>query len=338
MNKCFLVVAAIASLSVSVQAGCYGSNNPNKPAPMTYEEKVAISYNYEPIATNDARAENIPEAWNWCNVGGKSYCAPSWNQHIPQYCGSCWLHSSLSVVQDRIKIMHGGDGIDVMLARQVLLQCGPLANLSNGCGGGDPKDVFGYIQKYGLPDEGCFAYKADDTAFAHLKKEGITDCPAEGICTNCMSGHNPECYAIKNPILYGMKSWGVVPKGEKAMMAEIYNRGPIVCSIATGEALDYGYRGGVFVDHNNVTDVDHDVEVVGWDIDEEGVKYWHIRNSWGTFWGELGFFRLRRGTNELQVEQDCWYAVPDIKMEQDVIKGKLVGSMEDGIVKKPKEL
>ena len=54
-------------------------------------------------------------------------------------------------------------------------------------------------------------------------------------------------------------------------------------------------------------DIDHDVEIVGWGETEEGVKYWKIRNSWGTYWGDLGFFRLERGTNSLYIENnDCW--------------------------------
>lgn len=46
--------------------------------------------------------------------------------------------------------------------------------------------------------------------------------------------------------------------------------------------------------------------MVGWGEDD-GTPFWTIRNSWGSFWGELGFFRVERGVNAFWVEnQDCW--------------------------------
>lgn len=36
-------------------------------------------------------------------------------------------------------------------------------------------------------------------------------------------------------------------------------------------------------------------------------RYWEIRNSWGTYFGELGFFKVERGKNTLRLEEgDCW--------------------------------
>ncbi len=68
------------------------------------------------------------------------------------------------------------------------------------------------------------------------------------------------------------------------------------------------YRSGIWKDYSNstISDIDHDVEVVGWG-EENGVKFWHIRNSWGTFWGDMGFFKLERGKDALFIENgDCW--------------------------------
>lgn len=45
----------------------------------------------------------------------------------------------------------------------------------------------------------------------------------------------------------------------------------------------------------------HAVRVVGWGV-EKNVKYWHVANSWGRNWGENGYFKIRRGTNECLFE------------------------------------
>jgi cathepsin X len=48
----------------------------------------------------------------------------------------------------------------------------------------------------------------------------------------------------------------------------------------------------------------------------------------GTFWGELGFFKIEKGINALFLEDgDCWYAEPSFDMETEVRKGDLVGTM-----------
>ena len=80
------------------------------------------------------------EAFTWCNYTGENHCTPSWNQHIPKYCGSCFLHATLSMLNDRLKI-HKRGGMDVMLSRQTFLNCATPRNISGGCDGGDPIDA-----------------------------------------------------------------------------------------------------------------------------------------------------------------------------------------------------
>eukprot|EP01023_Acetabularia_acetabulum_P009963 TRINITY_DN14525_c0_g1_i2.p2 TRINITY_DN14525_c0_g1~~TRINITY_DN14525_c0_g1_i2.p2 ORF type:complete len:336 (+),score=69.21 TRINITY_DN14525_c0_g1_i2:52-1059(+) len=298
-----------------------------------------LSLNHVP-ATQKTRNQ-LPKHFNWCKTDEKqkSLCVASWNQHIPEYCGACWAHGTLSMIQDRIKIGKGGKGQDVMLARQALLNCAHFQGFGDGCDGGEPIDVFRYMHQEGLPDESCIPYSATD----HSKFDSnATSCPAEAYCLNCMpdkkDANKSNCWPVKTPVKYGLKSFGKIEGcGEEAMMSEIFARGPITCSTASPDAFIYDYRGGVYAGPND-TDIDHDVEIVGWGEEthgedeqkrkEEKRRYWIVRNSWGTFWGELGYYRVERGTNMLRMEEcDCWYAIPDFEMEKYVLDGDFGGSM-----------
>jgi len=94
------------------------------------------------------------------------------------------------------------------------------------------------------------------------------------------------------------------------MMNEIYQRGPIACEMGV-PAEFMNYTGGIFVDKTGYSSFnDHDVSVVGWG-EENGTKYWLARNSWGSYWGIKGLFKIIRGApGNLGIELDCSWAEP----------------------------
>ena len=80
-------------------------------------------------------------------------------------------------------------------------------------------------------------------------------------------------------------------------MQEIYQRGPISCGVAVTDEF-FNYKGGILQNQvTHILDIDHDISVIGWGV-ENGIKYWRVRNSWGSHWGEDGFFRVKRELTE----------------------------------------
>lgn len=86
------------------------------------------------------------------------------------------------------------------------------------------------------------------------------------------------------------------------MKHAIHAGGPIACTINNDPIKNYS--GGVFDDNNASKATNHVVEVVGWEGDA-----WVARNSWGSFYGDDGFFRIKMGENQLGIESQCTYPV-----------------------------
>jgi cathepsin X len=104
-------------------------------------------------------ADDLPDNFNWGNVNGVSYLTHSLNQHIPQYCGSCWAHGALSSLADRIKIARKGQGDDINLSIQYILNCGTQA--AGSCHGGYHVSTYEFIKKMGfVPYDTCNPYIA----------------------------------------------------------------------------------------------------------------------------------------------------------------------------------
>mmetsp|Transcript_30086 Transcript_30086/g.58107 ORF Transcript_30086/g.58107 Transcript_30086/m.58107 type:complete len:422 (-) Transcript_30086:242-1507(-) len=270
----------------------------------------------------------LPKHWDWRNVGGKNLVASDINQHLPQYCGSCWIHGAVGALNDRLKIMRNGAYPDIMFSRQVIMNCVPGENASlppPGCDGGDAFQIHAYLHSNRVPDETCMPYTA--------KNE---ECTAYDTCRNCaptiiaLPGVPMGCFPIRGWYGYGIGDYGQV-SGEVAMMKEIYARGPIACNMGVDAEFVEGYIGnvvkheGVYVTDKFFNDTDHVVSVTGWGETASGRKYWLVRNSWGTYWGDLGWFKLRRGVNQMQIESECDWAVPTYDDLSEGLQGKIFG-------------
>jgi cathepsin X len=238
---------------------------------------------------------DIPTNFSWTNVNGTNFCTSSRNQHIPTYCGSCWAMSATSALADRIKITRNAAWPDYEVAVQSIVYC-----VQSGCDGAGLTDAYDYIKTNGVGVDTCQNYIAQGTG---------QQCTPIHKCQNCMPGS--PCTAVSTYPTVGISEYGTV-LGEQQMMAEIVARGPIVCGIDAGPVVNWylPQANGVFTGGANDTDIDHAISVVGFGV-EAGTPYWLIRNSWGEYWGQNGFFKLQRGGNHLGIETCiCSWAVP----------------------------
>eukprot|EP00998_Keelungia_sp_KM082_P006444 NODE_2693_length_1009_cov_74.595238_g2673_i0.p1 GENE.NODE_2693_length_1009_cov_74.595238_g2673_i0~~NODE_2693_length_1009_cov_74.595238_g2673_i0.p1 ORF type:complete len:292 (+),score=63.98 NODE_2693_length_1009_cov_74.595238_g2673_i0:48-923(+) len=236
----------------------------------------------------------IPTSLDWRNMNGTNYATPLRNQHIPQYCGSCWAMGSTSALADRFKIGRKSQWPDLELAVQTVVYCVP-----GGCDGGSAGSAYQYIQNHGIPDDSCQNYVAKGLG---------SECTEEHICETCTPSGG--CSAVTNHTKYHIKEYGPV-SGATDMMKEIMARGPIACGIDATEALEKFRGGSVF--HGRGESINHIISVAGWGTTSSGDEYWIVRNSWGHYFGDQGWFKLSRKQGEdLAVTEDCHWAVPDL--------------------------
>ena len=291
-----VALACIAAGATAEHRPCYIKNTVAKPVVTSPQPKDYV------------KTEDLPKNWDWRNAtidNGKTYrnwCTKSINQHIPQYCGSCWAMGSTSALADRLRIQRKGAWPDIELSVQTAVYC-----LANGCGGGDAIDVYQYAHKTGLPSDTCQNYVALGDG---------QECTAQHICENCSPGK--PCTTVHNYTNFKVSEYGAL-SGEEQMMKEIYARGPIACALDANPIYQWGLNvwntpaaKSVFVDPTHSHSQDHVISVVGFGETEAGEKYWVIRNSWGTYWANNGYFLLQRGTDQLGIEEanQCHWAAP----------------------------
>jgi len=186
---------------------------------------------------------------------------------------------------------------EINLSPQVLLD---YDHVDQGCHGGDYSSAFQYIKDNGISEESCSNYRAQgyEEKFANIQP----------LCKDCYHG---KCFVPEKFHKFTISDFGHVPFDEQTILSEIYQRGPISCSV-NSDPIDNVERGFTGVFTTNVKgESNHAISLTGFGTDKAtGLKYWIMRNSWGEYWADEGFLKVERGVNMINIEDDCWFAVP----------------------------
>ena len=280
VHKIQTLAIALAVIS-TVLGGCL-KLNPNLKSPYTW--------------TPNEIDGSLPANWSWGNVNGTNFLCTTKNQHIPQYCGSCWAQATTSTISDRIAIARGGRFPEIDISPQVLLTC----DLDDdGCHGGEPLSAYAWMHNNDITDSSCAPYQA----LSHY--EGLK-CDAQAKCKDCQP--NGSCFVPPTFNKYRVGVYGTLPQDPVAIQNEIYARGPVTCCLNAGPIVNFT-GSGVFAS-NAAPDLNHAIAVVGWGVTATGTPYWLVRNSWGEYWGDLGYIKIYRGNNTIGIEAACTFGVP----------------------------
>jgi C1A family cysteine protease len=215
----------------------------------------------------DGAQAALPGSFDLRNVNGSSYVTPVRDQGG---CGSCVAFGIVATMESTAEYTRGAPGFNPDFSEGHLYHVHAKARGYTCASGSWPDDLIADASTKGITFEDYGPYNANGTVSLNA------DWPnrlAKTVGVKDLTG-NPA-----------------------AMKQHLYTYGAInTCFVVYQDFMHYG--GGVY--RHTGTDADpggHCVSVIGWD-DSQGC--WICKNSWGTGWGENGYFRIAYGDSFIE--------------------------------------
>jgi len=211
-----------------------------------------------------------PTSLDWRNKDGQNWITPIKSQGT---CGSCVAFGSVAAFEANIRIANSDPNLDINLSEQHLFSCGG----GNCITGWFVSSALNYMRDNGVPPESCFPYQGID-----------------GHCSDTCPNWQSQAYKIT--------SWTWVVSDATSIELALVN-GPVVatfdvyedfggCAINHPDCGYSGYGGGIYHHTGGWLLGGHAVSLIGYD---NAQQYWIAKNSWGSGWGENGYFRIGFG-------------------------------------------
>lgn len=171
-------------------------------------------------------------------------------------CGSCWDFAATGACESAVLI---ADGIPWDLSEQQVIDCNAYGY---GCGGGWMEAVYLLFRDYGAVEESCYPYRAQDWW---------------------------PCEQETCDVVVQIEDWIDIPDDVNAIKNAL-----LTAPVSTTLAIPSGFHWDCF--EYPYYSSDHAVMIVGWDDNICGDGGWICKNSWGTGWGDQGFFYIPYGS------------------------------------------
>jgi len=251
----------------------YGVSLPNSPSAIQYAndtgEPLGLGWLSEDVPSDarvtPVRAAALPTHFDWRSSSGSNWMTSVKNQGG---CGSCVAFAAVGATEGQLRIQANNPSWNVDLSEQHLFSCG-----RGTCSGGWwISSALNYLQQYGTPDEACSPYRAQSGSSS---------------CSNSCADWQSRAFKIS--------SWSWTASNPSAIQAALMN-GPVVAGFTVYTDFFY-YTGGIYRHTWGDLEGGHAIVIVGYDSNE---RYWIVKNSWGAYWGESGYFRIGFGEADIE--------------------------------------
>ncbi|KAK3803950.1 hypothetical protein RRG08_059813 [Elysia crispata] len=229
----------------------------------THGDRGGKTFSSDMLKNTDA-----PDQWDWRLIGAVT---PVKDQAI---CGSCWSFGTTGTIEGANFLKTGKL---VRLSQQELVDCS-WGFGNNGCDGGEDFRAYKYMMANGgLTSEELYR-------------------PYQAIDSTCLKDKAQNVVQISN--------YTILPQGDlNSLKLAVYEKGPISVAIdASHKSLSF-YANGVYYEPECKSDpdhLDHAVLAVGYGT-LNGQKYWLVKNSWSTYWGNSGYVLMSQKDNNCGV-------------------------------------
>jgi C1A family cysteine protease len=216
---------------------------------------------------------NYSISFDWRNVNSQNYITEVKDQGN---CGSCWAFATLGALEGQYNTYFNNPQINLNLSEQQLISdFNP-----DGCNGlytDEFSGLFNYISSTGEYTESYWPYIA---------------CDAQG---------NPSCQYYNSVVpgesntTFKTSEFESIPLGDIGVIKEaLVTKGPVIAGMLVYYDF-FNYSSGVYqADISTGVAGGHAILIVGYG-NYDGIDYWIVKNSWGTEWGEEGYFKIKIG-------------------------------------------
>ena len=236
---------------------------PDKPSISEVERNVLLKK--ESLKAEALAAIGVPKAYDLRNIGGKNFVTPIKNQ---KSCGSCVAFGTIATVESTLKLEGNDPNLAVDLSEAHLFFCHGKDVGRNCSNGWWPNEALDAFKNKGVVDAECYKYV-----------DGLVKQDCSGLCSD------------SNNRLMKITGYTDLTEQPAKIKEWITSKGPVsACFIVYDDF--YNYSSGIYKHVTGSELGGHCVTIVGYN-DDQG--YWICKNSWGTDWGEQGFFRIAYG-------------------------------------------